>query len=161
MGILGYAFPAFFYILFYRRLSSEGKRRAYGDMNGMAVRIPRFLDRMLFPGATYDRRPIHAVIGGAGSLISAVLTVILAVLMSFSGSDQATNMAVFRLGTAVIFCIFLGSVMISWLAIAIRDRRLPLIARIIIIAVILLLVAVIAIRGEVPTFGHDFVRIRG
>ena len=159
MGILGYAFPAFFYIVFYRRLSSKGKR-AEGDMNGMAVRIPRFLDEMLFPGAAYDRRPLETVIWTAGSLISAVLTVVLAVLMGFSRSDQATNMEVFRLGTAVIFCIFLGSLMIGWLAIAVRDRRLPLIARIIIIAVILLLVAVIAISGELPTFGRGFVRFR-
>lgn len=58
--------PAFFFLVFYVNFSMKGKEA--GGAEG-SIRLPRFLHRVLFPGAAYNARPLYIVLVTAVSLV--------------------------------------------------------------------------------------------
>lgn len=126
--------PALIYIVFFSHFSSVGRRSEGG--NGLSVRIPAFLHKILFPGAARDTSPLYAVIMTVSSLLCLTLTVVFSVL-AVCGTNEPIKAAFRRSTFGVPAVLFVVSALLSGLAIALWDKRLPPLARALITAVIL------------------------
>lgn len=140
--ILWHAFPALIYLIFFYGISSNGKK-SDGSYIGLAVRIPRPLHKILFPGAPYDTRPLPHVIVTICCLFCSALILITSILVTFNSSDTTVKLAVCNFAAGLAMSLFILSVLISWIIIAIGDKRLPLLARIIILGFVLVVLFIL------------------
>lgn len=129
--------PAFFFLVFYVNSSMKGKKA--GGAEG-SVRLPRLLHRVLFPGAAYDVRPLYIVLVTAVSLICAVLAGIAGVFTFFAEGAWVERMGGYPLMIWPLMLLFLTSVMVAWILIALQGR-FPLPARVLMILMALALLA--------------------
>ncbi len=129
--------PAFFFLVFYVNFSMKGKEA--GGAEG-SIRLPRFLHRVLFPGAAYNARPLYIVLVTAVSLVCTVLVGIAGVFTFFAEGAWEERMGGYQLMIGILTLLFLASVMVAGILIALRGR-FPLPARILMILVALALLA--------------------
>ena len=129
--------PAFFFLVFYVNFSMKGKEA--GGAEG-SIRLPRFLHRVLFPGAAYNARPLYIVLVTAVSLVCTGLVGIAGVLTFFAEGAWEERMGGYQLMIGILTLLFLASVMVAGILIALRGR-FPLPARILMILGALALLA--------------------